>query len=66
MPKIYVFTVNHCKIYSQYEFPEDFIHFILYVYFDCLFVCLFGGFRLTREFFTHLETPPLLVKGCKF
>ena len=27
---------------------------------------LFGVFRPTQEFFTHLETSPLPVKGCKF
>ena len=31
-----------------------------------LFVCLFGVYRPTREFFTHMETLPLPVKGCKF
>ena len=31
-----------------------------------LFVCLFRVFHPTREFFTHLETSPLPVKGCKF
>ena len=31
----------------------------------CLFVCLFGVYRLTREFFTHMETSPLPMKGCK-
>ena len=30
-----------------------------------MFACLFGVFRPTREFFTHLETSPLPVKGCK-
>ena len=30
------------------------------------FVCLFRGFRPTREFFTHFKTSPLPVKGCKF
>ena len=30
----------------------------------CLF-CLFGVFRPTREFFTHMETSPLPVKGCR-
>ena len=29
-------------------------------------ICLFGGFRPTRKFFTHLETSPLPVEGCKF
>ena len=37
----------------------------------CLFgffflVCLFGVLRPTWEFFTHIETPPVLVKGFKF
>ena len=27
---------------------------------------LFGVFRPTREFFTHIETSPLPVNGCKF
>ena len=31
----------------------------------CLF-CLSWIFRPTREFFTHMETSPLPVKGCKF
>ena len=25
-----------------------------------------GGVKTTREFFTHMELSPLLVKGCKF
>ena len=29
-------------------------------------VCLFGVFHSTREFFTHMETSSLPVKGCKF
>ena len=29
-------------------------------------VCLFGVYRPTREFFTHMETSPLPVKDCKF
>ena len=32
----------------------------------CLFVCLFGVLRPTREFFSHLETSPFPVKSCKF
>ena len=35
---------------------------IRYVFFVCLFVIL----RPTGEFFTHLGTSPLLVKGYKF
>ena len=31
-----------------------------------LFVCLFGVYRPIREFFSHMETSPLSVKGCKF
>ena len=26
---------------------------------------LFGFYRPTREFFTHMDMSPLLVKGCK-
>ena len=32
----------------------------------CLFVCLPGVYRPTREFFTHMETSLVPVKGCKF
>ena len=28
--------------------------------------CLFRVYRLPREIFTHMETSPLPVKGCKF
>ena len=31
-----------------------------------LFVCLFGVYHPTREFFTHMQMSPLPVKGCKF
>ena len=30
------------------------------------FVCLFGVFRPTREFFTYMETSPLPMNGYKF
>ena len=30
------------------------------------FVCSFGIFRPSHEFSTHMETSPLLFKGCKF
>ena len=39
---------------------------IYYVSCDYIFVCLFGVYRATREFFTHMETSPLSVQGCKF
>ena len=29
-------------------------------------ICLFGVFRPTPEFFTHLETSSLAAKDCKF
>ena len=32
----------------------------------CLLVCLFRVCRPNREFFSHIETSPLPVKGCKF
>ena len=31
----------------------------------CYIVCLFGGFRSTREFFTHMKTSPLPVRESK-
>ena len=34
--------------------------------FKSICFCLFGFYRPTREFFTHLETSPLPVKGFKF
>ena len=34
-------------------------------FFVCFFSFLFGVLRPTREFFTHMETSPLLVNGCK-
>ena len=38
----------------------------IYVDMQPNYVCLFvWGFSPTREFFTHLETSPLNVKGCK-
>ena len=33
---------------------------------DFVFVSLFGVNRPTRELFTHIETSPWTVKGCKF
>ena len=30
------------------------------------FVCLFWVYRPNREFFIHMETSPLPMKGCKF
>ena len=34
--------------------------------FSLQFVCLFGVYHPTQEFFTQMETSPLPVKGCKF
>ena len=42
----------------------EYLHWTLGVMF--LFVCLFGVYRPIPEFFTHMETSPLPVKGCKF
>ena len=37
---------------------------VIYHHFvECLCVSFFGGFRPTREFFTHMETSPLPLKG---
>ena len=38
---------------------------LLLIYALYLFVCLFWVYRPTREFFTHMETSPWPVKGCK-
>ena len=38
----------------------------IYVFWYVLFVCLFWVYRPTREFFTHMDTSPLPVKGCRF
>ena len=38
----------------------------MYIYVLDLFGCLFGVYRSTREFFTHIMTSPLPVKGCQF
>ena len=35
-------------------------------FFDLCLFCLFGVYRPTRKLFTHMETSPLPVKGCKF
>jgi hypothetical protein len=32
---------------------------------NCLLVCLITALRLAQEFFTYMESSPLLVKGCK-
>ena len=31
----------------------------------CFFVCLFGVFRPTQEYFTNMEKSPLPMEGCK-
>ena len=54
----------HCI--SNFSRHTVLIIYILGLGFVCLFVCLFGVFRPTREFFTQLEMSPLPVKGCKF
>ena len=42
------------------------MHSVPFLFFVCLFVCLWV-YRPTREFFNHMETSPLSVqKGCKF
>ena len=41
-------------------------HFRLKIGFICLFVCMFGVYCPTREFFAHMETSTLPVRGCKF
>ena len=45
---------------------HSFFYFLNINFSNNLLVCLFEVFRPTREFFTHMETSPLPVKGCKF
>ena len=67
---IFVMTMKGKNIYMkdiffQSIFGVDMIKF-LFLNFSCLFLCLFGVFRPTREFFTYSEMSPLPMKGCKF
>ena len=39
---------------------------ITLVMIGCIIVCLFRGFRQTRQCFTHMETSPLPVMGCNY
>ena len=41
-----------------------FTYFIVHT-FSKFHVCLFGVFPPTQEFFTHMETSPLQMRGCK-
>ena len=61
------------KTFKQYNFFNIQIHVYPWFQFDCMFVRMLKCFlvclecyRPTREFFTHIETSPLSVKGCKF
>ena len=45
--------------------PYSWSYAEMFGYDICLF-CLFWVFRPTREFFTYLETSPLLLKDCTF
>ena len=38
----------------------------MFVFLGGFFVCFWGFFRPTREFFTDMETSPLPMKGCNF
>ena len=58
---VYYFLHDACKLQKELATkPMDTALFFV------LFVCLFWVFRTTRDFFTHMETWPWLVRGCKF
>ena len=58
---------DSCPVRNFYSFLWHWHTVVTWVYHRvCLFVCLFGVFCSTRYFFTHLETSPLPVRGCKF
>ena len=68
LPEMFVAMLKQCQQNSLFCFTIWTCMFID-VCNGCTFIrfiCLFGVFRPTREFFTHLETSPLPVKGCKF
>ena len=56
-----ILLLSKCKI-NDGNMRNNFVNTLL-IYFKMLFVGVFGA---TREFFTHKETSPLSVKGCKF
>ena len=63
---IIIITINIVCFYVNICPNGEFIFTHGYVTIAREFVCLFGVFHPTREFFTHMETSPLPVKGCKF
>ena len=64
----FLITVHIFFLHRLHLFNTPFLLglFETYIYKVNINFCLFGIFRPTREFFTHMETSPLLVKGCKF
>ena len=52
------------SMFIIFDFFVMFFVSLLFYYFTISFVCLFGVFRPTREFFTQIEKSPLPVKGC--
>ena len=65
---IYFFRpVNACAQLNVYRGLRNQYHEVCFIYYFKLNdVCLFGFFPLTWEFFTHMETSTLPVKGFKF
>ena len=61
--KKFIFKENLQNLISRDE--QMSITFELFKVFVCSFR-LIWAYRPTRKFFTHMETSPLPVKGCKF
>ena len=63
-----IFLSNDTIKLTFFHLNPTFVSFDLssFIFYYILFVCLFGVYSPTREFFTHMETSPLPVKGCKF
>ena len=61
---INVSQISNGALRSLFSFVKQ-LKIFFFEFCVCVCVCL-GFFRPSREFFTHLETTPSTVKGCKF
>ena len=56
----------HVILYSSLFSVFNFYYLLLFVPYVCLFFLGGGGFCPPPEFFTHLETSPVPVKGFNY
>ena len=60
-------TCRHNQICNKFRWMSNTFEIISIPWnFWVFFVCLYGVYLHTREFFTHMETSQLPLKGCKF